>query len=33
VEARQKAGTWTYSTLTVRPDGPGEPISLLGTSL
>jgi hypothetical protein len=33
VEARQKAGTWTYSTLTVRPDGPGEPISLLRPSL
>ena len=28
VEARQSAGTWSYSTLTVRPDGPGEPISL-----
>jgi hypothetical protein len=33
VEARQRAGTWTYSTLTVRPDGPGEPISLLRPSL
>lgn len=33
VEANQKAGRWTYSTLTVRPDGPGEPINLLGTSL
>lgn len=33
VEARQSAGTWTYSTLTVRPDGAGEPINLLGTSL
>ncbi|MCP9932037.1 hypothetical protein KBY82_14745 [Cyanobium sp. AMD-g] len=33
VEARQSAGTWTYSTLTVRPDGPGEPISLLRSSL
>jgi hypothetical protein len=33
VEARQKAGRWTYSTLTVRPDGAGEPINLLGTSL
>jgi hypothetical protein len=33
VEARRKAGTWTYSTLTVRPDGAGEPINLLGTSL
>ncbi len=33
VEARQSAGTWTYSTLTVRPDGPGEPISLLRPSL
>ena len=33
VEARQKAGTWTYSTLTVQPDGAGEPISLLRPSL
>jgi hypothetical protein len=33
VEARQSAGTWTHSTLTVRPNGAGEPISLLGTSL
>lgn len=33
VEARRTAGTWTYSTLTVRPDGPGEPISLLRPSL
>jgi hypothetical protein len=33
VEARQSAGTWTYSTLTVRPDGAGEPINLLGSSL
>lgn len=33
VEARQKAGTWTYSTLTVRPDGAGEAISLLRPSL
>jgi len=33
VEARQSAGTWTYSTLTVRPDGAGEPISLLRPSL
>ncbi len=29
VEARQSAGTWTYSTLTVQPDGAGAPISLL----
>jgi len=33
VEARQKAGTWSHSTLTVRPDGPGEPTSLLRPSL
>ena len=33
VEARQSAGTWTYSTLTVQPDGSGEPISLLRPSL
>ena len=33
VEARQKAGTWSYSTLMVRPDGAGEPISLLRPSL
>jgi hypothetical protein len=33
VEARQSAGTWTNSTLTVRTDGAGEPINLLGTSL
>ena len=33
VEARQSAGTWTYSTLTVQPDGAGEPISLLRPSL
>ncbi len=33
VEAHQSAGTWTYSTLTVQPDGSGEPISLLRPSL
>ncbi|MEA5444089.1 cytochrome c oxidase assembly factor Coa1 family protein [Cyanobium gracile] len=33
VEARQSAGTWTYSTLTLQPDGVGEPISLLRPSL
>jgi hypothetical protein len=33
VEARQEAGTWTYSTLTVRPNGPGAPISLLRPTL
>jgi hypothetical protein len=33
VQARQSAGAWTYSTLTVRPDGTGEPISLLRPSL
>jgi hypothetical protein len=33
VEARQSADTWTNSTLTVRTDGAGEPINLLGTSL
>jgi hypothetical protein len=33
LEARQSAGSWTYSTLTVRPDGAGEPINLLGSSL
>ncbi|MCP9786539.1 cytochrome c oxidase assembly factor Coa1 family protein [Cyanobium sp. N5-Cardenillas] len=33
VEARQSAGTWSYSTLTVQPDGSGEPISLLRPSL
>ncbi len=33
VEARQSAGTWTYSTLTVQPDSAGGPISLLRPSL
>jgi hypothetical protein len=33
VEARQSAGTWTYSTLTVQPNGAGGPISLLRPSL
>ncbi len=33
VEARQSAGNWSYSTLTVQPDGAGEPISLLRPSL
>lgn len=33
VEARQSAGTWTYSTLTLQPDSAGGPISLLRPSL
>ena len=33
VEARQEAGTWTYSTLTLQPNGAGGPISLLRPSL
>ncbi len=33
VEASQSAGTWTYSTLTLQPNGVGAPISLLRPSL
>ncbi len=33
VQARQSASTWTYSTLTVQPNGAGGPISLLRPSL
>jgi hypothetical protein len=33
VEASQSAGTWTYSTLTLQPNGAGAPISLLRPSL
>ncbi|MCP9885805.1 hypothetical protein KBY97_11825 [Synechococcus sp. ATX 2A4] len=33
VEARRSAGLWTYSTLTVQPNGAGDPISLLRPSL
>lgn len=33
VQARQSSGTWTYSTLTLQPDGAGGPISLLRPSL
>jgi hypothetical protein len=33
VEARQAGGTWTYSRLTLQPDGSGGPISLLGPTL
>jgi hypothetical protein len=33
VEAHQSGGAWTYSLLTLQPDGAGGPISLLGPNL
>ena len=33
VEARQSGSSWTYTRLTLQPDGAGDPISLLGPTL